>query len=171
MNHINIQYHATAHGELVLGSFKDRLCLCDWRYRKKRAAVDNRLAKALGADFRTKDTEVLAKTRQQLEEYLTYKRKTFDILLMMVGTDFQKKVWQALTRIPFGSTISYQHLAESIGSKEAIRAVAGANGANAISIIIPCHRVIGKNGQLVGYAGGLRAKAALLRLEQSLINR
>jgi methylated-DNA-[protein]-cysteine S-methyltransferase len=87
---------------------------------------------------------------------------------LLVGSDFQKRVWQALQQVPFGSVSSYRQLAESIGNPKAVRAVANANGANAISIIIPCHRIIGSNGRLVGYAGGLKAKAALLKLEHNL---
>lgn len=168
MRHINIQYHSTGCGQLVLGSFNGKLCLCDWRYRKMRTVVDKRLVKGLNARCREKDDEVLRKARQQLSDYFNWKRKTFDIPLLLVGTDFQKQVWLALADIPYGETLSYLQLAEKIGNTKAVRAVASANGANAISILVPCHRVVGKNGDLVGYAGGLRAKAKLLKLEQSL---
>jgi methylated-DNA-[protein]-cysteine S-methyltransferase len=84
----------------------------------------------------------------------------------MVGTDFQKRVWEALLRVPFGTTSTYLQLAKNIKNEKAVRAVASANGANSMSIIIPCHRIIGSNGKLVGYAGGLPIKKQLLKLEQ-----
>jgi len=84
----------------------------------------------------------------------------------MVGTDFQKRVWEALLRVPFGTTSTYLQLAKNIKNEKAVRAVAAANGANSMSIIIPCHRIIGSNGKLVGYAGGLPIKKQLLKLEQ-----
>lgn len=169
MSQINIQYHATVFGELMLGSFDGKLCMCDWRYRKMRTSVDSRLEKGLNVCYVESDDEVLRTARQQLTDYFNAKRKRFDIPLLLVGTDFQKQVWRALMDIPFGRTISYLQLAENIGNIKAVRAVASANGANAISILVPCHRVVGANGDLVGYAGGLRAKAKLLTLEQRLL--
>lgn len=170
MNQINIQYYKTSYGELVLGSFDEKLCMCDWRYRKIRTTIDDRLNKSLQTTFLEKDNEILKNTREQLDEYFNYKRKYFDIPLLMVGTEFQKSIWDALIQIPFGTTSSYLNLAEKITNKKAVRAVANANGANAISIFIPCHRVIGCKGELVGYAGGLQAKRKLLKLEQNLFN-
>jgi methylated-DNA-[protein]-cysteine S-methyltransferase len=168
MNYINIQYHKTAYGELLLGSFDEKLCICDWRYRKMRTTIDNRISNGLNAIFRDLDDEILKMARLQVTEYFSYKRKQFDIPILMIGTDFQKNVWNELMKIPFGKTSTYLHLAENIGNKKAVRAVANANGANAISIIVPCHRIIGSNGELVGYAGGLRTKKKLLELEQDL---
>jgi len=103
----------------------------------------------------------------QLEEYFAGKRTTFDLDLdVATGTDFQKKVWQALTTIPYGETATYKEIAEQVGSPKACRAVGGANNKNPIAIIVPCHRVIGAGGKLVGYAGGLSKKTALLELER-----
>jgi len=102
---------------------------------------------------------------KQLSEYIANKRDGFDLPLDPDGTDFQKQVWQALQDIPFGVTASYLDIALAIGNKKACRAVGAANGKNPIPIIIPCHRVIGKNGKLTGYAGGLERKAYLLALE------
>jgi methylated-DNA-[protein]-cysteine S-methyltransferase len=170
MQQIYIQHLDTRYGELILGSHNQQLCLCDWRYRNKRDSVDSRLKNGLKAEFIERDDSVLKETRRQLGEYFNHKRKRFDIPLLMVGTPFQKKVWNNLLEIPFGKTSSYLQLAESISNKNAVRAVASANGANAISIIIPCHRIIGSNGKLVGYAGGLRVKAELLSLEFDLFN-
>ena len=130
---------------------------------------EKRLLKALNVFFIERDNEVLIDARRQLSEYFNAQRKTFDMPLLMTDTDFQKRVWQALIRVPFGATASYLDLAERIKNKKAVRAVASANGANAISIFIPCHRIIGSNGQLTGYAGGLPAKEALLKLERNYI--
>ncbi|WP_443747343.1 methylated-DNA--[protein]-cysteine S-methyltransferase [Asticcacaulis solisilvae] len=103
--------------------------------------------------------------RRQSDEFFARKRETFDLALRPRGTPFQQKVWRALCDIPFGRTISYQQLAVSIGDIKAVRAVGTANGANPIWLIIPCHRVIGKDGSLTGYGGGLPLKRALLDFE------
>ena len=94
-------------------------------------------------------------------------RKKFDIPVRFVGSSFQQKVWNELLKIPYGKTVSYLEISKKIGDEKAIRAVAAANGANAISIIVPCHRVVGSNGELTGYAGGLTVKKKLLHLEKS----
>jgi len=104
----------------------------------------------------------------QLKEYFEGTRKVFDVPLDLEGTDFQKKIWNELRNIPYGKTISYKSLSEKLGDVKAIRAVGKANGQNPIAIIIPCHRVIGANGSLVGYAGGLAIKEKLLHLEGAL---
>jgi methylated-DNA-[protein]-cysteine S-methyltransferase len=104
-------------------------------------------------------------TRRQLGEYFAGKRKRFTVKLDFMGTDFQKSVWQALLTIPFGQTRSYGDIARQVGNPKAVRAVGAANGRNPISIIAPCHRVIGSTGKLTGFAGGLKTKAQLLALE------
>ena len=166
MTVICIQYHKTKIGELVLGSFEGNLCLLDFRYRKMRRVVDDRLKRGLKADFIEEDSDIIEKTRTELDEYFQEKRQEFNIPIQMVGTDFQKSVWNALLKVTYGTTSSYLQLAKKINNEKAVRAVAGANGANAIAIIIPCHRIIGSNGELVGYAGGLTTKKYLLTLEQ-----
>ncbi|MEI2265309.1 methylated-DNA--[protein]-cysteine S-methyltransferase [Erwinia sp. CGal63] len=108
---------------------------------------------------------ILQETERQLTEYFAGKRKRFTLPLDFVGTEFQKKVWAALVAIPFGETRSYSDIAREIGHPAAVRAVGAANGRNPVSIIAPCHRVIGANGKLTGFAGGLDAKALLLKLE------
>jgi len=169
MNQINIQYHKTRIGELVLGSFDKKLCLLDFRYRKMRTTVDNRIKNGLKAEFvEQQDDEILEKTKKQLDEYLNGDRKSFDIPLLMVGTDFQKSVWNALIEVPYGTTSTYSQLAKDINNEKAVRAVACANGANSIGLIIPCHRIIGSDGELVGYGGGLPVKKRLIKLEQSI---
>ena len=166
MKFINIQYRKTKIGDLILGSFEGKLCLLDFRYRKMRKTVDERIKKGLNAKFAENNTEIIEKTLAELDEYFHGNRKEFDVPLKMVGTDFQKRVWEALLRVPFGTTSTYLQLAKNIKNEKAVRAVAAANGANSMSIIIPCHRIIGSNGKLVGYAGGLPIKKQLLKLEQ-----
>ena len=109
---------------------------------------------------------ILLETERQLSEYFAEKRQSFDLPLDFAGTDFQKRVWQALLQIPFGETRSYKDIALQIGNLKAVRAVGAANGKNPISIIAPCHRVVGANGNLVGFAGGLDNKDILLKLEK-----
>ena len=164
---IQIQHYESPCGELILGSFEGKLCLCDWMFEKRRASIDKRIQKALGADYEEGVSDVIRKTIIQLDEYFARQRKTFDIPLVFTGTEFQNSVWQELLDIPYGKS------AKKLGNPKAVRAVAAANGANPISIFVPCHRVIGGNHKLVGYGGGLEAKKGLLDLEmgvQSLLN-
>lgn len=111
------------------------------------------------------EKQKLKRIIQQLEEYLAGNRTNFDVSLDLIGTPFQRKVWKALTTIPYGKTCSYGEIANQIGNPKAVRAVGGANNKNPISIVVPCHRVIGTNGALVGYGGGLDKKEYLLKLE------
>lgn len=119
----------------------------------------------LGKMTADKNNAVLLETERQLIEYFAGTRTRFDVPLEFTGTDFQKQVWQALLTIPFGETRSYRDVAEQIGNIKAVRAVGAANGRNPISIIAPCHRVIGTSGDLTGFAGGMKAKEMLLLLE------
>ena len=113
------------------------------------------------------ENDIINDTQYQLVEYFDGVRKKFDIPISLNGTDFQKSAWKALLEIPYGQTISYGQQAKNIGSPKAVRAIGGANGANPISIVIPCHRVIGKSGKLTGYASGIDIKEFLLKLEKS----
>ena len=117
-------------------------------------------------DINMNETTLLKKAGQQLEEYLNGKRKIFELPLESQGTEFQQKVWRALLEIPYGKTHSYKTIANNIGNIKASRAVGMANNKNPILIFIPCHRVIGANGKLVGYAGGLEVKEKLLEMEK-----
>lgn len=110
-----------------------------------------------------------ADLERQIEQYFARERTRFDFPLAMQGTPFQRSVWQVLMTIPFGQTRSYQQVAEALGRPSATRAVGAANGANPIALIVPCHRVIGSNGKLTGYAGGLEVKARLLDFEQGTL--
>ena len=167
MQDISIYHYKSPIGEILLGSFEGKLCLADWRYRKQRTTLDNRIQKGLDAIYIEEKSEVIMETIKQFEEYFKGERKIFTIPLLLIGTPFQKSVWEELIKVPYGTTLSYLDLAKSIGNEKAVRAVASANGANAISVMIPCHRIIGKNGDLVGYAGGLGVKKKLLALENN----
>lgn len=120
----------------------------------------------LNEPVENKEHPILVATERQLDEYFAGKRKAFSIALDMRGTRFQKDVWEALRAIPFGETRSYGQLAKQLGNPRASRAVGAANGRNPVSIIVPCHRVIGSSGKLTGFAGGLGTKAHLLGLEK-----
>lgn len=117
-------------------------------------------------DGEYKNSVLIQNAVKQLTQYFDGSRTAFDLPLMAEGTDFQKRVWDELKKIPYGETRSYGQIASSIGNPKAVRAVGGANNKNPIAIIVPCHRVIGSGGTLVGYAGGLNIKEMLLELEQ-----
>ncbi|MFP3558576.1 methylated-DNA--[protein]-cysteine S-methyltransferase [Paraburkholderia sp. SIMBA_049] len=145
-------------GRLQLVARADKLVAILWENDRP-----NRVK--LGALSENGDHPLLIETEQQLEEYFAGRRTCFDIDLQFEGTAFQKQVWAALLTIPYGETRSYLEIAEQIGNPTAVRAVGAANGRNPISIIAPCHRVIGSSGALTGFAGGLTAKERLLRIE------
>ncbi|MGM9697051.1 MAG: methylated-DNA--[protein]-cysteine S-methyltransferase [Prevotella sp.] len=155
-----IIYH-TPLGDMLIGSQNNKLCLCCWT------------TDATGQEASLTTASVLAETCRQLDEYFAGKRISFQLPIEARGTAFQQKVWNALTQIPNGSTVSYSQIADYVGIPKAFRAVAQACHNNPIAIIIPCHRVIGLNGKLTGYAGGIERKRLLLALEceaQSLQN-
>ncbi|MEZ4906759.1 MAG: methylated-DNA--[protein]-cysteine S-methyltransferase [Saprospiraceae bacterium] len=157
-NRINIDYLKSPYGEFIIGSFKNKLILCDYRFRKMRTTIDKRINEYFNADYDENSDDIIEETKLQLSQYFSGERQKFTIPLMLAGSGFQKSVWESLLQIPYGKTISYKELSKIMGNEKAIRAVANANGANAISIIIPCHRVIGSNGELTGYAGELNVK-------------
>ena len=148
-----------------MASIGDELYLCDWNEKPCAERNKRRLKRLLKADFEEKESETIRQAAVQLDEYFAEKRKEFDLKLRLVGTDFQKSVWRALMEIPYSETRSYMQIAERIGNPKGVRAVAQAIGANGLSIIVPCHRVIGANHSLTGFAGGLEAKRFLLNLE------
>jgi methylated-DNA-[protein]-cysteine S-methyltransferase len=167
MSKILTTYYKSPVGEMVIGSYKDKLCLCDWRHRSQRETIDHRILTGLGAEFKEEISDITRETLKQLTEYFRGKLKFFNLPILLVGSDFQKRVWNELMKIPWGTTETYLGLTRRLGDEKAIRAVAAANGANAMAIIVPCHRIIGTNGKLTGYAGGLRAKMKLLELERN----
>lgn len=122
--------------------------------------------KAIIKDAINKETEIIKQTIQQINEYLNGARKSFNIKINPKGTEFQKSVWNELTKIPYGETRTYKDIAIKIKNPKAYRAVGNANNKNPIGIIIPCHRVIGSKGELTGYAGGLKIKQKLLQIEK-----
>lgn len=168
MNLIKTKLYTTPCGVLKLGSYGGRLCLCDWQVEKHRERVDRRLRKMLRAEFEEATSEVIEEARRQLDEYFAGQRREFTVPLLFTGTDFQKRVWEELLNIPYGAAISYGEMARRIGKPRSVRALANANGANSISIFAPCHRVIGSDGTLTGYGGGLDAKRFLLELERTI---
>ena len=168
MSMIHIQTYKSPVGEMILGSYGDALCIANWKYGKTKESIAHKIAKALNSEYIETLSKTIEEAKKQLDEYFKGKRKVFDIPLLMVGTPFQKLVWEALFQIPYGETASYAEQAKRIDNEKAVRAVASANGANAIAIIIACHRIIGSDGNLVGYAGGLSTKKKLLDLEGAL---
>lgn len=127
--------------------------------------ITNISFKKVAAD--EKETPLIKKAFKELEEYFEKKRKTFDLPIAPKGTIFQRKVWDELLKIPYGETVTYKYIARKIGNEKACRAVGMANNKNPIAIIIPCHRVIGINGNLTGYAGGINLKKKLIELENN----
>ena len=151
-------------GKLTLVASDKGLVAVLWEHDNPRRV---RLADLIEHD----DHSVLIQAERQLSEYFTGRRKSFSVVLDMRGTDFQRSVWEALLAIPFGETRTYGQLAKQLRNPQASRAVGAANGRNPISIIVPCHRVIGSSGKLTGFAGGLDAKERLLNLEQEQLHR
>jgi methylated-DNA-[protein]-cysteine S-methyltransferase len=146
-------------GELKLVASEDALVAILW-------GNDDTARVRLGESVRRQTNRVLIETERQLAEYFAGKRKNFRVPLDLRGTPFQRNVWEALLAIPFGETRGYGELARQLGNPQAARAVGAATGRNPVSIIVPCHRVIGAAGKLTGFAGGLDAKMRLLALEQ-----
>ena len=163
---ISIQHYSSPCGELVLASMGHELCLCDWSGMACAKRNIRRIGRYMNVDFRVESSPVVEQTKRQLDDYFAGNRKEFDIQLHTFGTDFQNRVWKALLDIPYGKTRTYMEIAKSIGNAKGVRAVAQAIGANSIDIIVPCHRVIGSNHSLTGFAGGLDKKRFLLELER-----
>lgn len=149
---------ATPLGEMIAVANEKALILLDFSDSKY-------VNKNLPQDFSEERNDILERAERELHDYFAGKSTQFSIPLQFSGTEFQQKVWQELLKIPYGNTISYQEQSENIGNPLAIRAVANANSKNKIAIIVPCHRVIGKNKSLIGYAGGIDKKVFLLDLE------
>lgn len=155
----------TPLGEMLAIASDRGLCLLDFVGQKTLERQIDQVRKARGGAEAPGRTAVLDTTQAQIAEYFAGQRQGFTVPLDCVGTEFQVRVWQILLRIPFGQTWSYAQESQALGQPSAVRAVANANGHNKISIIVPCHRVIGSNGTLTGYGGGLPRKQALLALE------
>ncbi|MEP0984786.1 methylated-DNA--[protein]-cysteine S-methyltransferase [Ekhidna sp.] len=162
---ITINRIPTPLGPMMIGVTDEGLCLLEFTDRKMLETQLSTLKKRTKSEMVTGKHPMIDKVSTQLNEYFDGKRKKFDIPLIAPGTDFQQKVWDALNQIPFGVTRSYKQQADVVGDVKAVRAVARANGENRISIIIPCHRIIGSDGSIVGYGGGIHRKQWLLKHE------
>ena len=170
MDVIHTRNYPSPLGELLLGDWQGALVLCDWRIASNGYYSDSRVPQLLNATLQEQATPLLAETVAQLNAYFTGYRRDFDLPVRLVGTPFQVRVWQALRAIPCGQTCSYQDIARAIGNVNATRAAAGAIRSNPLSVVVPCHRVIGKSGGLTGYNGGTGAlyiKERLLALERA----
>ena len=165
-NIINIVRFSTPLGPMFACATKDGICLLEFTNRKMLETEFKDLKKKFNAIILPGVNKHLIQLEKEIREYFSAKRKTFTVSLDVYGTAFQKNVWKILQQIPYGQTWSYEHQALKLTKPLAVRAVASANGYNRISIIIPCHRVIGKNGSLTGYGGGLERKKWLLEFEQ-----
>ncbi len=156
----------TPLGEMIAAATRDGICLLEFPERAASEAVYDNLTKLFNSPVKEGSNKHLRMLKKQLKEYFKGKRKEFSLSLVTPGTEFQKAAWNELLKIPYGSTKSYLEQAKSIKNPGAIRAVAQANGTNRIALIIPCHRVIGSDGSLVGYGGGLKRKKWLLDHER-----
>jgi O-6-methylguanine DNA methyltransferase len=156
----------TPIGEMIAGATDEGICLLDFKYRKHLSVIQDRISNGLNDVFVEGGHSLLEHLRRELDDYFTGNRTEFSVPLQPVGSEFQQKIWTALGGIPYGAVATYMQQAKVYGDEKAIRAVATANGMNGIAILIPCHRVIGTNGSLTGYAGGLPAKRWLLDHER-----
>lgn len=159
----------TPLGPMLLGATQDALCLLEFADRRMLPTQVQRIRGRLGAVFVPDRNEVIDRVERDLAAYFDGDLRDFDISLELCGTDFQRDVWEGLRGIPYGETRSYATLADTVGRPTAVRAVGRANGVNALAIIVPCHRVVGADGKLVGYGGGLWRKRRLLDLEREAL--
>lgn len=156
----------TPLGRMRVGATDKGICLFDFQFRRAVEGIMERVERLLDDKFVEADSPYFSILEAQIAEYFNGTRKDFDVPLHLTGTPFQKSVWEALTKIPFGETRSYKQQSVVMGQEKAIRAIASANGDNPVAIIIPCHRIIGEDGSLTGYSGGLQRKQQLLDLER-----
>lgn len=155
----------TPIGSMYACATNEGICMLEFPYRKSFLKQVNGLKRLLNADIMEGESKYFEMLKSQLKEYFKNQRKDFEIPLVLSGSAFQLKVWNELRKIPYGERRTYLQQSKNLDSPKAIRAVAAANGANKISILIPCHRVVGSNGSLIGYGGGIRNKQFLLELE------
>lgn len=162
----NYKYLDTPLGKMIACATQEGVCLLEFDNRKNLDKQLEGIKKSFDSELTESSNPHLIQLEKELNEYFEGQLKEFTVSLDMIGTDFQKQVWNELLKIPYGKTVSYQQQANSLGNPKSVRAVANANGMNKIAIVIPCHRVIGTNGTLTGYAGGLDKKRWLLSLEK-----
>lgn len=166
---VDLKRIETPLGTMIACADDNGICMLEFSDRKALPTELKEISKHFNANIIQGENPHFKILEQELVEYFAGKRQIFTVPLSLVGTEFQKKVWEVLRGIPYGTTRSYQQQANILGNPKAVRAVANANGLNKISIIIPCHRVIGTNGTLTGYGGGIWRKQKLLELEQALL--
>lgn len=159
----------TPLGEMIACAIDQGICLLEFTDRKNIEKQLKMLSKNLKAEMVEKEHIHFLQLEKELKEYFDGNRSQFEVPLFTTGTEFQEKVWQLLREIPMGETRTYKQQSEFLGNPKAIRAVGTANGINKIAILIPCHRVIGSSGELVGYAGGIWRKQKLLELEKAIL--
>lgn len=158
----------TPLGPMLVAATDDAVCLLEFTDRRGLPGQVKRIAERLEVVFAPGATDVTAAVGRQVEEYFAGERSGFDLPIRPAGTDFQRDVWRALSEIPFGETRSYSEIAAAVGRPSAVRAVGAASGANALAIVVPCHRVVGADGALSGYGGGVWRKRRLLDLERDV---
>jgi O6-methylguanine-DNA--protein-cysteine methyltransferase len=160
---------STPLGEMIACAADQGICLLEFTDRKNIEKQLKSLSKVLNGEIVEQEHHHFIQLENELKEYFEGKRNHFEVPLLITGTEFQEKVWQLLREIPMGEIRTYKQQSEILGNPKAIRAVGTANGINKIAILIPCHRVIGSNGELVGYAGGIWRKQKLLELEKAIL--
>lgn len=166
---IDLKRIETPLGTMFACAVEEGICLLEFTDRKNIEKQFISLSKSLNAEIVQGENKYFKQLEDELKEYFDGHRKQFDVPLFIIGTEFQQKVWQLLREIPIGEIRTYKQQSEFLGNPKAIRAVGTANGVNKIAILIPCHRVIGSNGELVGYAGGIWRKQKLLELEKAIL--
>lgn len=166
---VDLKRIETPLGTMIACANENGICMLEFSDRKALPTELKEISKHFDANIVQGENPHFKTLEKELEEYFEGKLKDFTVPLAPVGTDFQKNVWEILRTIPYGTTRSYQQQADILGNPKAVRAVANANGLNKISIIIPCHRVIGSNGTLTGYGGGIWRKQKLLELEKAIL--
>ncbi|AZI20118.1 bifunctional transcriptional activator/DNA repair enzyme AdaA [Chryseobacterium taklimakanense] len=168
---VDLKRFETPLGTMIACADENGICMLEFSDRKALPTELKEISKHFNANIIQGENPHFRTLESELAEYFEGKRKEFTVSLSPVGTEFQKNVWEVLRKIPYGTTRSYLEQAQILGNPQAVRAVANANGLNKISIIIPCHRVIGKNGKLTGYGGGIWRKQKLLELEKAILFR
>ena len=163
---VHVDRVATPLGPMLVGATDEALCLLEFVDRRALPNQAKRVRERLGAVFAPGRNDITKRTEEQLDAYFEGELRRFDIPIRPVGSDFQEEVWSALADIPYGETRSYADVAAAVGRPRAVRAVGTANGLNALAIVVPCHRVVGADGRLTGYGGGLWRKQRLLDLER-----
>jgi O-6-methylguanine DNA methyltransferase len=164
---IYIQSFMTPLGEMIGGATRHGICLFEFNDGDRSSRSLSRIQSRTKSEIIEEAHPLLTDLSKQVKSYFAGERRTFDLPLSMMGTPFQIKVWNRLLDIPYGHTLSYADLALAMGNENAIRAIGQANGANHLAILVPCHRVIGSDGSLTGYGGGIERKHYLLNLEGS----